>query len=107
MRNFVVALMNELFGIQARGGCSCAGPYAHRLLGIGPARSRELAHAVEQGFGVIEPGWFRLSFSYSTSELSFDYLLEAVDLIGREGFRLLPQYRYCPTSGHWHHVREA
>ena len=32
--NFVVALLNDLFGIQARGGCSCAGPYGHRLLGI-------------------------------------------------------------------------
>ena len=105
--NFVVALMNDLFGIQARGGCSCAGPYAHRLLGIGPAQSRELAHAVEQGFAVIKPGWFRLSFSYFTSELAFDYLLEAVDLIGRDGWRLLPQYRYSPASGHWHHVREA
>jgi selenocysteine lyase/cysteine desulfurase len=104
--NFAVALMNDLFGIQARGGCSCAGPYAHRLLGIGPAQSRELARAVEQGFGVVKPGWFRLSFSYFTSELSFDYILEAVDLIGREGWSLLPQYRYCPASGYWHHVRE-
>ena len=38
----VVALLNDLFGIQARGGCSCAGPYGHRLLGIGPERSRAL-----------------------------------------------------------------
>jgi selenocysteine lyase/cysteine desulfurase len=105
--NFVVALMNDLFGIQARGGCSCAGPYAHRLLGIDAAQSRELAHAVEQGFGVIKPGWFRLSFSYFTSDLAFDYVLAAVDLIGREGWRLLPQYRYCPASARWYHVREA
>ncbi|MEZ5271461.1 MAG: aminotransferase class V-fold PLP-dependent enzyme [Ilumatobacteraceae bacterium] len=36
--NYVVALLSDLFGIQSRGGCSCAGPYGHRLLGIDPAR---------------------------------------------------------------------
>jgi selenocysteine lyase/cysteine desulfurase len=103
--NFVVALLNDLFGIQARGGCSCAGPYAHRLLGIDRAKSREFEDAVEQGWGVLKPGWFRLSFSYFTSEVAFDYLLQAVDLVAHEGWRLLPQYRYCPRSAHWHHVR--
>ncbi|MFO1266932.1 MAG: aminotransferase class V-fold PLP-dependent enzyme [Rubrivivax sp.] len=38
--NYVVALLNDLFGIQARGGCSCAGPYGHRLLGIDPSAAR-------------------------------------------------------------------
>ena len=42
--NLVVAILNDLFGIQARGGCSCAGPYGHRLLGIDLDRSEELRH---------------------------------------------------------------
>ena len=67
-------------------------------------KSQELGDAVEQGWGVLKPGWFRLSFSYFMSEVVFDYLLEAVDLIGNEGWRLLPQYRYCPRSARWHHV---
>ena len=45
--NYVVALLNDLFGIQSRGGCSCAGPYGHRLLGIDIERS----HAFEREIG--------------------------------------------------------
>jgi selenocysteine lyase/cysteine desulfurase len=48
--NFVVTLLNDLFGIQARGGRSCAGPYTHRLLGIGPDLSREYTCVVDDGF---------------------------------------------------------
>ena len=47
--NFVVALLNDLFGIQARGGCSCVGPYGHRLLAIGPARSHALREEIGHG----------------------------------------------------------
>lgn len=45
---FVTKLLNDLFGVQARAGCACAGPYAHRLLGISPARAKAIRLAVEQ-----------------------------------------------------------
>jgi selenocysteine lyase/cysteine desulfurase len=45
---FVTKLLNDLFGVQARAGCACAGPYAHRLLGISPARAKAIRSAVEQ-----------------------------------------------------------
>ncbi|BCJ49061.1 aminotransferase [Actinoplanes sp. NBRC 14428] len=48
--NFVVALLNDLFGIQARGGCSCAGPYGHRLLGIGDAESEAFREVAGRGY---------------------------------------------------------
>ena len=54
--NFVVTLLNDLFGIQARGGCSCAGPYMHRLLGVGPELSREYVCMVENGLRVAQAG---------------------------------------------------
>src|SRR5690606_20508111 len=47
--NFVVALLNDLLGIQARGGCSCAGPYGHRLLGIDLTRSRAFEREILRG----------------------------------------------------------
>ena len=70
----VVALLNDLFGIQARGGCSCAGPYGHRLLGIGPDRSRDLSEQAGRGFLGIKPGWVRLSFNYFISDTVADFL---------------------------------
>ncbi|HEU4947615.1 MAG TPA: aminotransferase class V-fold PLP-dependent enzyme [Kribbella sp.] len=103
--NYVVALLNDLFGIQARGGCSCAGPYGHTLLGIDMVRSHEYAEEIEHGCEGIKPGWVRVNFNYFISEAVFSYVVEAVRLVAREGWRLLGDYRFDPASGLWRHHR--
>ncbi len=103
--NFVVAVLNDLFGIQARGGCSCAGPYGHRLFGIDVETSLRFEAVASEGFNAIKPGWFRINFNYFISETVFDYLVNAVHLVANEGWRLLPQYRFNPRSGQWIHMR--
>jgi selenocysteine lyase/cysteine desulfurase len=101
--NFVVALLNDLFGIQARGGCSCAGPYGHRLLGIDLDRSHEFEREIAHGCEGIKPGWVRVNFNYFISGTVFDYVVEAVRLVARDGWRLLPDYRFEPATGLWRH----
>jgi selenocysteine lyase/cysteine desulfurase len=101
--NFVVALLNDLFGIQARGGCSCAGPYGHRLLGIDAEGSQAFQDEIGHGCDGIKPGWARISFNYFISDAVRDYLVDAVDLLARYGHRLLTDYRFDPHSGLWHH----
>lgn len=102
--NLVVALLNDLFGIQARGGCSCAGPYGHRLLGIGEDHSAALRdEIIVQGHEGIKPGWTRVSFPYFMSDTVRDYIIDAVDLIATDGHRLLPDYRFTPGAGLWRH----
>ncbi|MFW5905084.1 MAG: aminotransferase class V-fold PLP-dependent enzyme [bacterium] len=101
--NFVVAVLNDLLGIQARGGCSCAGPYGHRLLGIDAATSARFEDEIAAGCEVIKPGWVRINFNYFISEEEFDYLVDAVHLVAEEGWRLLPQYRFDAASGGWRH----
>jgi selenocysteine lyase/cysteine desulfurase len=101
----VVALLNDLFGVQARGGCSCAGPYGHRLLGIDPDRSRALSEQAGNGFLGFKPGWVRLSFNYFITDAVCDYLIEAVDLLATHGHRLLGDYGFDPRSGQWRHHR--
>ena len=101
--NFVVALLNDLFGIQARGGCSCAGPYGHRLLGIDLTTSQAFEQEVMQGCEGIKPGWTRLNFNYFISEETFAFLIEAVEIIASEGWKLLPQYNFDPMTGQWKH----
>jgi selenocysteine lyase/cysteine desulfurase len=103
--NLVVALLNDLFGIQARGGCSCAGPYGHRLLGIDLETSHEFEREIARGCEGIKPGWVRVNFNYFISEAVFEYLLEAVDTVATHGWRLLPQYRFDPRTGLWRHHR--
>ncbi|MFJ9633941.1 aminotransferase class V-fold PLP-dependent enzyme [Streptomyces sp. NPDC101175] len=101
--NYVVALLNDLFGIQARGGCSCAGPYGHRLLAIDTATSHALLDEVVHGCDGIKPGWIRLNFNYFISDTVRDYLIDAVELIAAYGHRLLPDYRFDPHTGLWLH----
>lgn len=101
--NFVVALLSDLFGIQTRGGCSCAGPYGHRLLGIDPARAHEFAREAVDGWLGIKPGWTRLSFSFYLCEPEFQYIVKAVHMVAAQGARLLPDYRFDPRSGLWSH----
>jgi selenocysteine lyase/cysteine desulfurase len=101
--NFVVALLNDLFGIQARGGCSCAGPYGHRLLGIDLVRSMSFHEAIDAGSEGIKPGWVRVNFNYFISDEVFEYILDAVDLLASDGWRLLPHYTFDPETGIWRH----
>jgi hypothetical protein len=101
--NFVVALLNDIFGIQSRGGCSCAGPYGHRLLGIDLDQSHEFQREINRGCEGIKPGWVRVNFNYFIDEATFDYLVDAVHLIATDGVHLLPSYRFEPDTGLWHH----
>ena len=103
--NFVVALLNDLFGIQSRGGCSCAGPYGHRLLGIDIERSHEFEREITHGCEGIKPGWVRINFNYFISEAVFDYVVEAVRLVARDGWRMLGEYRFDVARGIWVHRR--
>ena len=102
--NFVVAVLNDLFGIQARGGCSCAGPYGHRLLAIGAARSHALRAEIGHGCEGIKPGWSRVNLNYFISAAQAGYIAAAVELIAAGGYRLLPQYRFDPHTGLWRHA---
>jgi hypothetical protein len=100
-----VALLNDLFGIQSRGGCSCAGPYGHRLLGIDIEQSHSFEREIARGCEGIKPGWIRVSFNYFISEAVFEYLLEAVHLVADHGWKLLGDYRFDPAHGLWRHRR--
>ncbi len=101
--NFVVALLNDLFGIQSRGGCSCAGPYGHRLLGIDLARSQQFHAAIQSGHEGVKPGWVRVNLNYFIDEVTFDYIVEAVHCLANDGWRLLPDYLFDADTGIWRH----
>jgi hypothetical protein len=101
--NFVVALLNDLFGIQARGGCACAGPYGHRLLGIDMHRAHRFEREIAHGCEGIRPGWVRVNFNYFIDQRVFDYIVNAVTLVAQHGWKLLPDYRFDVARGLWSH----
>lgn len=72
-------MLSDIHGIQARGGCACAGPYAHRLLGIGQAQSDALFAALEAGEELAKPGWVRLNLSALMTDEKADFVIDCVE----------------------------
>lgn len=98
---FVTTLLNDLFGIQSRAGCSCAGPYGHRLLGIDEETSLVYREWITRGYSGIKPGWCRISMHYVMDELEVDYLLDAVDFVARYGVLFVRLYHFDLHDGSW------
>jgi selenocysteine lyase/cysteine desulfurase len=101
--DFVVAVLNDYFGIQTRGGCSCAGPYGHRLLGIDAATSEEFNVQIMGGCEIIKPGWTRFGLNYFNSDGEISFILGAIDWVASNGHKLLPAYACDGPTGRWWH----
>ncbi|RLM69717.1 putative cysteine desulfurase [Panicum miliaceum] len=98
---FVARLLNDLFGIQARGGCACAGPYGHALLGVGEELSLRIRAAIVRGYHGVKPGWTRVSLAYYMSREEVRFVLAAVDFVAAHGHRFLPLYGFDWATGDW------
>jgi selenocysteine lyase/cysteine desulfurase len=103
----VTVLLNDLFGIQSRAGCSCAGPYGHTLLGIDEATSERYRGCILEGWQGVKPGWCRVGFHYAMDDAEADYLIDAVDFVARRGWDFLGDYRFDPLSAAWVHRQDA
>ncbi|MDQ6435602.1 aminotransferase class V-fold PLP-dependent enzyme [Mesorhizobium sp. LHD-90] len=77
-QQLITRMLSDRFGIQARGGCACAGPYVHRLLGIGPAQSESMRQAILAGDEIAKPGFTRLNFSVLLSDAKVAFILDSV-----------------------------
>ncbi|MES0824407.1 aminotransferase class V-fold PLP-dependent enzyme [Ruegeria sp. SCP11] len=91
-------MLSDIYGIQARGGCACAGPYAHRLLGIDRATSDELHAALSAGEEMKKPGWVRLNFSYLMSEETVQFIIDSVNDLSRRTEEFVPFYSADPAT---------
>ncbi|XP_057312745.1 uncharacterized protein LOC130654218 isoform X2 [Hydractinia symbiolongicarpus] len=120
--NFVSALLNDLFGVQARGGCACAGPYAEDLLGIDGDKALRIAEALlgdyeawdripkeeiqqvdGKKFNILKPGFCRLNLPYFADSATINFIIDAVAFVAKHGWKLLPMYNMIPESGDFVH----
>ena len=104
---FVTTLLNDLFGIQSRAGCSCAGPYGHRLLAIDHDTSEKYRAWIHKGFCGIKPGWCRVSLHYVMDDIEAGYILDAIDFVAANGHRFLPLYNFDLHTGAWLHKSDG
>ncbi len=96
--NLIVQLLNDRFGVQARGGCSCAGTYGHYLLHVDPSLSRSITERIDHGDLSEKPGWVRLSFHPSTTLADIDHTIHAVREIVAHAREWAMDYVYSPTT---------
>ncbi|WP_299895553.1 aminotransferase class V-fold PLP-dependent enzyme [uncultured Ruegeria sp.] len=91
-------MLSDIYGIQVRGGCACAGPYAHHLLGIDQATSEALHAALSAGEEMKKPGWVRLNFSYLMSEETVRFIIDSVNDLSHRTEEFAPYYNADPTT---------
>ena len=104
---FATKLLNDLFGIQTRAGCSCAGPYGHLIMHIEEDLSEKYMKVIEtKHLAGLKPGWIRLNMHYILSEEEFNYTLEAIRFISRNAVKFLSQYNFNMYTGEWNHISE-
>ncbi|MCX7029263.1 MAG: aminotransferase class V-fold PLP-dependent enzyme [Spirochaetes bacterium] len=103
---FVTTLLNDLFGIQSRAGCSCAAPYGHRLLHIDTQTSDRLQQTIRRGNIGLKPGWTRVTFHFLHTDREVEFIAAAIRFVADHGVKFLPAYRFDVHTGAWRH-REA
>ncbi|GAB6853426.1 aminotransferase class V-fold PLP-dependent enzyme [Asaia astilbis] len=86
-------LLSDCYGIQARGGCACAGPYAHRLLSIDAPASALMRQAILSGNEIEKPGWTRLNFSVLMDDEKVGRVIDAVSTLARQPYPMADFYR--------------
>jgi selenocysteine lyase/cysteine desulfurase len=101
--NLVVRLLNDRFGVQARGGCSCAGTYGHYLLNVDPTRSKAITDRIDFGDLSAKPGWVRLSFHPTTTMADIDLSLDAVAEVAAHAEAWSADYVYSPQTNEYTH----
>jgi selenocysteine lyase/cysteine desulfurase len=100
---FVTTLLNDLFGIQSRAGCSCAAPYGHRLLHIDERQSQEFRRTIARGNVGLKPGWTRVNFHFLHTDEEVDFLCRAILFVADHGKKFLPLYQFDLHTGTWKH----
>lgn len=98
----VTRLLNDLFGIQTRAGCSCAGPYGHFLMNISQQVSDFYRCMITNvGYTGVKPGWVRLNLHYALAENEVDYLIETLKFVLEHGHKFVQCYEFNLNSGEW------
>ncbi|GAC1548281.1 MAG: aminotransferase class V-fold PLP-dependent enzyme [Herpetosiphon sp.] len=101
--NLLVKLLSDRFGIQMRGGCSCAGTYGHYLLHVDRCQSNAISQAIDHGDLSHKPGWVRCSIHPTTTDAEAAFIADAIRETVRHHDLWQQDYRYLPCSNEWKH----
>jgi selenocysteine lyase/cysteine desulfurase len=117
--NFVSSLLNDLFGLQTRSGCACAGPYSQYLLGIDYELAKSFEDVLVQDerldrshlrikhdsncAEILRPGFVRFNLAFFFDNERIDFILNAIKFVCENGWKFLPFYSFNLETGEWRH----
>ncbi len=101
--NLGVKLLNDRFGIQTRGGCSCAGTYGHFLLHVDQETSHKLVNEISLGDLIRKPGWIRMSIHPTTTSAEIEYVCNAIKSLAENHKEWALEYRYDSETNEFIH----
>jgi len=101
--NLGVKLLNDRFGIQTRGGCSCAGTYGHYLLHVDQKTSHELTNEISIGDLVRKPGWIRMSIHPTTTNEEMNFVCEGIKSLAKHHKEWAKDYEYIGSNNEFVH----
>ena len=105
--NLGVKLLNDKFGIQTRGGCSCAGTYGHYLLHVDQETSHNLVCQISSGDLIQKPGWIRMSIHPTTTSDEIEFVCESIRLLSENHQEWAKDYQYNPKTNEFNHKAVA
>jgi selenocysteine lyase/cysteine desulfurase len=100
--NLIVKILNDRFGIQMRGGCSCAGTYGHALLKVPQSRSFDIWRAINSGDMSSKPGWIRLSLHPTMTNDELEFIMDAIESSAANFREWMDDYEYNPSANEFH-----
>ena len=104
--NLAVKLLNDRYGVQVRGGCSCAGTYGHYLLEVSHELSRKLTDEISHGILTNKPGWVRMSIHPTMTDAEIDHIMNAVEAVAANFETWKPDYQYDACSNEYRHKED-
>ncbi|WP_417357523.1 aminotransferase class V-fold PLP-dependent enzyme [Flavobacterium sp.] len=103
--NLGVKILNDRFGIQTRGGCSCAGTYGHYLLHVDHEKSQYLTNKITEGDLIQKPGWIRMSIHPTTTNAEIEYVCKSIIELAKNHEEWSREYEYNRANNEFTHVK--
>lgn len=101
--NLAVKILNDRFGIQMRGGCSCAGTYGHILLNIPEQVSNSITNEIDSGVFSSKPGWIRCSIHPTMSNDEVIFIANSMVELAQNHEEWSKEYVYDSASNEFVH----
>ncbi|MDQ0089535.1 selenocysteine lyase/cysteine desulfurase [Paenibacillus anaericanus] len=105
--NLMVRLLNDRYGIQTRGGCSCAGTFGHYLFNLNQTLSKQITDTIDTGDLSYKPGWVRISLHPIMTNSEIEYIIHAIRDIMQNIEEYRKDYVYHPGNNEFHHVKSV